>query len=390
MVAVVAALVSAALVGGCGSGGKRPATTVSTTNPTAAAGARDRWGTVWLCRPGLADNPCLTGLSTTAVRASGASRIEPARPAANPRVDCFYVYPTISGQSTINANLQVGLRERLVANAQASRFSQVCRVFAPVYPQITLAALEHPARITRADALAAYDGVLTAFHDYLTHYNDGRGIVFVGHSQGAVILTRLLRREVDLDATLRRRVVSALLLGGNVTVAKGRSVGGSFRHIPACASRQQTGCVVAYSSFTSRPLTNSQFGRTTSDAGVGLLAPRTLDRSLQILCVNPGSPSGGRSALDPYVPTLVLAFTGNTLGARTPWFAFAGGYTGRCQSSGNANWLQVTHSRARADRRPDLTRFQQPILGLHLLDVNIALGDLVSLVRDEAAAYRHS
>jgi hypothetical protein len=37
-----------------------------------------------------------------------------------------------------------------------------------------------------------------------------------------------------------------------------------------------------------------------------------------------------------------------------------------------------------------LTRFQQPILGLHLLDVNIALGDLVSLVRDEAAAYRHS
>ena len=275
MVAGVAALVSAALVGGCGSGGKRPATTVSTTNPTAAAGARDRWGTVWLCRPGLADNPCLSGLATTAVRASGASRIVPARPAANPRVDCFYVYPTISGQSTINANLQVGLRERLVANAQASRFSQVCRVFAPVYPQITLAALQHPARITRADALAAYDGVLTAFHDYLAHYNDGRGIVFIGHSQGAVILTRLLRREVDPDATLRRRVVSALLLGGNVTVAKGRSVGGSFLHIPACASRRQTGCVVAYSSFTSRPLTNSQFGRTTSDAGVGLLAPRT-------------------------------------------------------------------------------------------------------------------
>jgi hypothetical protein len=27
---------------------------------------------------------------------------------------------------------------------------------------------------------------------------------------------------------------------------------------------------------------------------------------------------------------------------------------------------------------------------LHLLDVNIAIGNLVSLVRDEAAAYRHS
>ncbi len=388
--AVVAALAWAALVSGCGSGGKRAATTVSTTtSPAVVAGARDRWGTVWLCRPGLADNPCLAGLATTAVRASGAKRIEPARAAANPPVDCFYVYPTISGQSTINANLQVGLRERLVASAQASRFSQVCRVFAPVYPQITLAALEHPARITLADALGAYNGVLGAFQNYLAHYSDGRGIVFVGHSQGAVILIRLLQREVDHDATLRRRLVSALLLGGNVTVAKGRSVGGSFVHIPACASRKQTGCVVAYSSFTSKPPPNSQFGRTTSDAGVSLLAPRTLDRTRQILCVNPGSPSGGRSGLDPYVPTLVLAYAGNTLGATTPWFAFSGGYSGRCRSSRNADWLQVTHSGAGTDRRPDLTRFQQPILGLHLLDVNIALGNLVSLVQDEAAAYRH-
>jgi hypothetical protein len=338
----------------------------------------------------LADNPCLTGRATTAVRASGAKRIEPARPTANPPVDCFYVYPTISGEPTINANLRVGLRERLVANAQASRFSQVCQVFAPVYPQITLAALEHPSRITLADALAAYNGVLTAFHDYLSHYNHGRGIVFIGHSQGAVILIRLLRREVDHDAALRQRLVSALLLGGNVTVAKGRRVGGSFMHIPACASRRETGCVVAYSSFTSEPPTNSQFGRTTSDAGVSLLAPHTLDRTLQILCVNPGAPSGGRSALDPYVPTLVLAYGGNTLGVTTPWVAFSGGYTGRCQSSRNANWLQVTHSRAGTDRRPDLTRFQQPILGLHLLDVNIALGNLVRIVRDEAAAYRHS
>jgi hypothetical protein len=337
----------------------------------------------------LADNPCLADLATTAVRPSGARRIEPARPAADPPVDCFYVYPTISGQPTVNANRRVGLRERLVASAQASRFSQVCRVFAPVYPQITLAALEHPARITLADALRAYDGVLAAFHDYLRHYSHGRGIVFIGHSQGAVILIRLLQREVDHDVTLRRRLVSALLLGGNVTVAKGRGVGGSFLRIPACRSRRQTGCVVAYSSFTSKPPTNSQFGRTTSDAGVSLLAPRTLDRRLEILCVNPGSPSGGRSALDPYVPTLVLAYGGNTLGVTTPWFAFAGGYAGRCQSSRNANWLQVTHSHAGGDRRPDLTRVRQPIQGLHVLDVNIALGDLVSLVRDEAAAYRH-
>jgi hypothetical protein len=339
----------------------------------------------------MADDPCLSPLTSTAVRPSGARRVERARPAANPPVDCFYVYPTVSGQPTINANLQVGLRERLVATAQVSRFSQVCRVYAPVYPQITLAALEHPSRITRADALRAYDGVLAAFHDYLSHYNHGRGIVFIGHSQGAAVLIRLLQREVDADPTLRRHLVSALLLGGNVTVAKGRRVGGSFAHIPSCASRRESGCVVAFSSFTSRPPANSQFGRTTSDAGVRLLAPPPSRASaLQILCVNPGSPRGGASRLLPYIPTLVLTFGGSTLGVTTPWVSFSGGYTGRCESSGNAAWLQITHDQAGVDRRPDLTALQRPILGLHVLDVNIALGDLVSLVRDEAAAYRHS
>jgi hypothetical protein len=383
---VVAAALLVAVASGCGSGKK--AATTTTTSPAAATGARDQWGTHWLCRPGLVDNPCLTDRTATAVRASGAKRVEPAVPAGNPPVDCFYVYPTVSGQQTINANLQVGLRERLVATAQASRFSHVCRVYTPVYPQITLAALEHPARITRADALLAYDAVVAAFRNYLSHYNDGRGIVFLGHSQGAAILIRLLQQEVDPDPAARRRLVSALLLGGNVTVAKGRNVGGSFAHIPACASRRQTGCVVAYSAFTSRPPTKSEFGRTTSDAGVNLLAPAGSDSAREILCVNPGSPSGGKSALDPYVPTIALAFGGSTLGVTTPWVAYSGGYAGRCESSGNAGWLQITHGTARTDRRPDLTRLQQPVLGLHVLDVNIALGNLVSLVGDEAAAYR--
>ena len=206
MVAVVLALVS------CGS------TTSKRSSQPAPITPRDRWGTVWLCRPGLPANPCTSGLATTVVTGTGATRLQPARPARNPAIDCFYIYPTVSGQPTVNANLAIGLRERLVAAAQASRFSQVCRVYAPIYRQITLAALSHPARVTQASALVAYDGVQRAFRDYLTHYNRGRGIVFIGHSQGASILIHLLQREVDRSPTVRRRLVSALLLGGNVTV----------------------------------------------------------------------------------------------------------------------------------------------------------------------------
>ena len=126
--------------------------------------------------------------------------------ASNPKVDCFYVYPTVSDQSTINANLAIGLRQAEIAIAQASRFSQVCRVYAPVYRQITLSALNHPARITLADALIAYNSVLAAFRDYLAHYNHGRGIVFIGHSQGASILIKLLKDQVDAKPAMRRHV----------------------------------------------------------------------------------------------------------------------------------------------------------------------------------------
>ena len=377
---VVIAVAGVVLVGCGGTKSKR------VTAPP--SGAR---GTVWLCRPGLADDPCTSPLAATVVPARGATHVERARPSSTPAIDCFYVYPTISDEPTINANLAIGFRERLVALAQASRFSQVCRVFAPVYRQITLSALDHPARITLADARVAYDSVRSGFRDYMAHYNRGRGIVFIGHSQGAAILIKLLEQEVDRTPSVRRRLVSALLLGGNVTVRRGQRVGGDFMHIPACSSSHETGCVVAYSSFATKPPANSQFGRTTSDAGVRILAPHKLSPDIRIMCVNPAALAGGTVALDPYIPSLVLTFlpAGSAPAVRTPWIAFPGEYSAHCRSAGNASWLQVTHIGGTTARRPLLTRLQDPALGLHILDVNIALGNLVQLVRDEALAYGH-
>ena len=368
---------------GCGS-----AEHAATTTTTSATTPRDPSGTVWLCRPGESGNPCVTGLATTVVEPNGRTRVVPSSPAKSPPVDCFYVYPTVSNQPTVNANLRAGLRESAVAITQAARFSQVCNVYAPVYRQITLGALDHPHRVTLAAARTAYGSVLSAFHDYLAHYNHGRGIVFIGHSQGATILIRLLQQEVDRDPALRKRLVSALVLGGNVTVGKGRTVGGDFAHIPACTSSTETGCVVAYSTFTSTPPANSQFGRTSSDAGVPLLTPRNASRSVQIMCVNPADPAGGAAPLDAYLPSFALGTLAPTApSVTTPWVAFPGEYTGRCMTSGNATWLQV--ARRPGASGPALARVEQPEIGLHVLDVNIALGNLVRLVRSQAAAYRH-
>src|SRR5579859_6871466 len=87
------------------SGPRRSAVSAATApgpDTAAAEGATpadtDAAGIEWLCRPGQADDPCVSDLTATAVLASGASRVERASVAAHPPVDCFYVYPTVSGQ----------------------------------------------------------------------------------------------------------------------------------------------------------------------------------------------------------------------------------------------------------------------------------------------------
>jgi hypothetical protein len=352
--------------------------------------------TVWLCRPGLAKNPCTAPLTTTVVRANGSRSIQTARPAENPPIDCFYVYPTVSRQKTVNANLHIDPEERAVARAQASRFSQVCRVYAPMYPQLTLSAIgKGRTAIPAQGAVTAYLGVLSAWKDYMAHYNHGRGVVLIGHSQGASLLVPLMQRQIDPNAAVRRQLVSALLMGGNVTVPVGSDVGGDFQHIPACHSNAETGCVVAYSAFDQTPPADSLFGRvgTSFSARSGLTPKPTVN--LQILCTNPADLAGGTGRLEPYLPTNSTPGTaasvpvGTSLAkVRSPWVTYPNLYSAQCENADGASWLQVDDIAGPRDRRPVAKEVLGPTWGLHLVDVNIALGNLVSLVREEAAAYR--
>jgi hypothetical protein len=388
---VIAGCVAIAACSSSSSSSSRATTTTarargaaSTTTSTAP-----RPNIVWLCRPGLANNPCASPETATVVSATGATSTESTAPAADPKVDCFYVYPTVSGQKTLLANLHVEPEEQAIALTQASRFSHVCRVFAPMYRQATLAAIEGAATSSGGKKLAidtGYQDVLAAWNDYLTHDNHGRGVVLLGHSQGAGVLIQLLRSQIDPNANERKLLVSAVILGGNVTVKTGGDVGGDFQHIPACRAFTQTGCVVAYSSFLQPPPANTLFGR----PGAGLRAGQKQGADLQVLCVNPAAPSGGSAAVTSYFTTTKFPGLLGTVGgavptAPTPWVAYPDRYTVKCTSTGGADWLQVTPSPG--DTRPTVAQTLGPTWGLHLYDFNIALGNLVSLVGHEAAAY---
>jgi len=311
-----------------------------------------------------------------------------AQPASASAFDCFYVYPTVSRETSANADLQVQPAERAAAVAQASRFSQVCHVWAPMYRQQTLASLfaGDPAVSLRALSVA-YASILADWQDYLAHDNDGRPIVFIGHSQGAAMLIRLLAAQVDRVPALRSRLVMAIVLGGNVTVPDGRTVGGSFGSIPACTSASQFGCVIAYSSFPDEPPPDSLFGR--PGQGVSLQSGQIATSGVSVLCVNPAAIGGGAAPLEPYFPTSTLATEGLS-SITSPWVEFPSLYTASCRSAGGATWLQVTASSSPSDPRPRLTESAGPAWGFHTADVNVALGDLVDDVARAEAAYQRA
>jgi hypothetical protein len=401
--ALVALSVTGVLAAACGSSGSTATTTATATGPgvavqvAVAAGASpsrtDASGIEWLCKPGAAVDPCSADLTTTVLSASGVPTVQRASAPADPPIDCFYVYPTVSLQSGVIATLHVDPAETSVARIQASRFSQVCKVYAPMYRQITVQGLAAGAR-TAVAAVTAYAGVQSAWKDYLANYNHGRGVIVIGHSQGAGMLIRLLKLHVDTDPTERKLLVSAMLLGGNVTVPTGRIVGGSFRHIPACTASSQVGCVVAYSSFDQPPPPDSLFGR--PGLGVSNLSGSTSVVSSQVLCTNPANLAGNAATpLSPYFPTRSqISGLGGLAGLAppalpTPWVAEPHLYSGQCLSQGGASWLQVSAPIVPGDARQIVNQTLGATWGLHLVDVNIALGDLVAVAGKEATAYTH-
>ena len=338
---------------------------------------------MWLCRPGTAPDPCTASLATTVVPASGARSVEHPASATGSAFDCFYVYPTVSTQNRANANLTIQPAEQAAAIAQAAPFSQVCRVWAPMYRQRTLSSLAQGLGADPGANTVAYQSLLSAWDDYLAHDNHGRPVIFLGHSQGAAMLIRLLARQIDPDPALRARVVVAILAGGNVTVPVGKTVGATFAHLPLCTSPHQDGCVIAYSSFPSEPPGDADFGR--PGQGVSLQSGQTATTGLQVACVNPAAIGGGQGELRASFPTATASPPPPKV--TTPWVSYPGLYSARCESAGGATWLDVQADPATRAGRPVVTEALGPAWGYHLDDINLALGNLVADVASEEAAY---
>ncbi len=359
----------------------------------ASAGAADAapHKPVWLCRPGLPKNPCAGSLET-GIFSPGETLASTFTPPANPDppVDCFYIYPTVSAETSLLSDLKIQSAETDVARYQAAYYQSVCKIYAPMYHSVTNVGAPQQEAMTPAVQAEQYDGVLDAWKYFLKHYSHGRPFVLIGHSQGAFVLRKLIAQQIDPNPTLRKRMLSAILAGGAVVVKQGSLIGGSFKHIPGCTSTSELGCVVSWSSFLGTPPVGADWGDNTHSPTDGVGPVPAGDA---ILCTNPAALSGGSGVLESVFPVSFPPGNGVDIppaevpgqAGSTPFFEYNDSYTAQCSQSNGNNFLDVTPINGAQPLTS--TGVLAPLWGLHPLDANIALGNMVSLVASETTAY---
>jgi hypothetical protein len=344
----------------------------------------------WLCLPGRND-VCSTPLATTALNPNGYGSTGRSSVARAAPVDCFYVYPTVSRDRGLNSDMRAGGDERIAAETQFARFASVCRPFAPIYRQMTVASIAAFATgtdVTQAGRLAYLD-VRDAFRQYLRSRSGGRPFVLVGHSQGSLMLQQLIAEEIEKDPALRKRMLLAILPGYNLLVPRGRLVGGTLQRTPLCSRPGETGCVLSWVSFRERnvPPAGAIFGYADKPG-------------MTVACTNPARPGAtGWVPLDSYwYARSGQAVAGGPIGwssegpPPSPYLRTEALASGRCVNVGARGYLSVRTNADPRDKRTDRIGGEVAILGMflpgwgmHLADISIAQGDLIRQVAELAA-----
>jgi hypothetical protein len=385
--ALTAAAIAAALLGAA------PANAAPLSPPDTPDYAN---GAAWLCRPDRPTDACgRSNQNAVILRADGSTTVQRFRADPNAPIDCFYVYPTVSRDPGGNASMKVEEEEVAVVNQQFARFGSVCRRYAPLYRQVTLTALHANMRGAPipSDRQIAYDDVKRAWNYYLANDNHGRAVVLIGHSQGSGILAQLVKNEID-GKQVQRRILSVILAGYRLQVPVGKDVGGDFKAIPLCRAVGQTGCAINFSSFRADsppPPAARLFG---ASAGPGLEAA----------CVNPAALAGGDAPLHAYLGAgaEMVTASGERQGPWTtppepinePFVEVPGLLSAECRSGGNHNYLAITIHPAPAGKRTNVIVGDVVIdgrkladWGLHRIDVNLTMGNLIDVVRAQAKTY---
>jgi hypothetical protein len=221
-----------------------------------------------------------------------------------------------------------------------------------------------------------YLDIAAAWAFYLAHDNHGRGVVLVGHSQGTILLQRLIAERID-GTPAQAMLVAAFLAGDpSLAVPPGRRVGGTFQHVPVCGDARETGCVYPWGSYLDGDASDARaFGKPRADG-------------LTSACTDPAAPAGGSGPLKSYLPASAIG-----VATDAPWVELVGQLAAACRTDGQGAALRVTILPGRQEDRlrAMLSRAaRRPGWGLHRDDIALYQGNILDLIDAETATWRRT
>lgn len=143
----------------------------------------------------------------------------PENPSALP-VDVFYVYPTVfvDAAHPVMDIAVPALRHRgeLISGEHTMMFRGKFNIYAPHYRQAELNRALRGLSASPQDLSPmelGLEDIRRAFRHYLEHRNNGRPFILMGHSQGAMAVLELLKKELPPDEPALKRLVAAYVIG---------------------------------------------------------------------------------------------------------------------------------------------------------------------------------
>jgi hypothetical protein len=248
---------------------------------------------LWYSRPGIGVNDPARNVDLDGEIPDAAGDV--------PAFAVFFIHPT-SYLSRDNWNAPIRDEEaeriaRIYISGMASPFDAASEIWAPRYRQATMGAFLTDAAEAEQAIDAAYSDVREAYRYFLESVGADTPVVLAGHSQGSLHLLRLLREEVAGSA-VADRLVAAYVIGWPISVERDLPALG----LPACATPDQTGCILSWSSFA-EPADPDRLLETYSKSMGFDGLPRG---DSVILCTNPLTGNfGGEADADANLGTLV-------------------------------------------------------------------------------------
>ncbi len=202
-------------------------------------------------------------------------------------VDVFFIHPTTfdggkNWNGPITDRRASQAISRWVLPNYAAPFAQAGRIYAPRYRQASL----YTSLTLFDDAILArefpYGDIEVAFEAFLRRIPPQSPFMIVGVEQGGLLASRLVRDLVNADPRLRHRLIAAYFIETAVPAEDYTRRSAT----PACATPDQTGCVVAWISSP-----DLDFMRASRIASRSLVWGRAGNleglNGRPILCINP-------------------------------------------------------------------------------------------------------